>query len=124
MLTWPFKDPDEVDDRDHDWTMRLYNEAEIAQYNDLIAATPALADDVPSTVLMPADLINTSTFILPDQTGSTAPLVKESESKTSTRSKIWLSGGVEGETYEIVNRIVTVGNRELDQTIKLKVKTR
>lgn len=124
MLVWPFKDPDEVDDRDHDWTMRLYDEDELAEYNDAIAADPSKADDVPSTVVVPSDTILTSTFTLPDQTGSATPLVADSTENTTTRSKVWLSGGVDGTTYEIVNSIVTAGGRELDQTIRLKVKTR
>jgi len=124
MLVWSPKDPDDVDDRDHDWTMRLYDEDELAQYNDAIAADPSKADDVPSTVVIPSDTISTSSFILPSQVGSANPLVADSTSNSTTRSKIWLSGGVDGERYEIVNRIVTAGGRELDQTIRLKVKTR
>lgn len=124
MFVWDPKDPDEVDARDHDWTMRLYDEDELAQYDDLIAADPSKVDDVPSTVLMPADTIQSSTFVLPTQTGSPAPLVADSTENTTTRSKIWLSGGVDGTRYEIINHIVTTGGRELDQTIRLKVKTR
>lgn len=124
MLRWDAKDPDETDDRDHDWTRRLYDEAELVQYNDAIALDPSKQDDIPSTVVMPADAIVTSTFVLPDQTGSATPLVAQSTSNTATRSKVWLSGGVAGTDYEVVNRIVTTLGRNLDQTIEIKVKTR
>lgn len=37
---------------------------------------------------------------------------------------VWISGGVDGETATVRNRIVTVGGRQMDLTIQLKVKTR
>jgi hypothetical protein len=37
---------------------------------------------------------------------------------------LWLSGGTDGESYLFVNRIVTAGGRTMDQSVKLKVKTR
>lgn len=111
-LSWPAKDPDEVLDYDVDWTRRLYDEDELALAD---AGTPPEA---------PSDTIVTSTFLLPDQVGSSNPLVKDDDDKTTTRTKIWLSGGVLGQSYEIVNRIVTAGGRTMDQTVKLKVKAK
>lgn len=106
-LRWPAKDPDEVTDFDVDWTSRLYSEDELALVD---AGTPPDA---------PADTIVTSTFTLPAGT-----LVADSTENTTTRTKVWLSGGTEGETYLVQNRIVTAGGRTMDQTIKLKIKTK
>lgn len=104
-LRWDPKDPDEVLDYDVDWTDALYSAAELAQV--LGGAT-----------VVPADTISTSTFILP--TGITA----NSTSNTTTDTKVWLSGGTNGVSYNILNRVVTAGGRSFDRTIKLKVKTK
>lgn len=110
MLSWPAKDPDEVADYDVDWTNRLYSEAEL-----LLVAGGA--------TVVPADTIATSTFTIPAQTGSNQ-LVANSTANTTTRTKVWLSGGVVGSTYLVLNRIVTAGGRTFDQTTKLKIKTK
>lgn len=34
---------------------------------------------------------------------------------------IWLSGGTTGQTYEIVNEIVTAGGRTMDQTVRVNI---
>lgn len=65
-----------------------------------------------------SDTIATSTWTVP--TGIT----KNSVSNTTTRTKIWFSGGTAGQTYSCVNRVVTAGGRTFDQTMKLKVKDR
>lgn len=39
-------------------------------------------------------------------------------------TEVWLSGGAEYQTYLIQNRITTVGRAHLDQTVKLKVRSR
>ncbi len=62
------------------------------------------------------DTITSSTWTVP--TGIT----KNSDSMTTTRTKIWLSGGTTGEAYVFVNRVVTTGGRTLDQSVKLKMK--
>ena len=49
------------------------------------------------------DTITASTWIVP--TGIT----NEGESFSADSTLIWLSGGVTGETYEVVNRITTTG---------------
>lgn len=110
--TWPFKDPDEVLDYDIDWTWRLYS-------SDELDRAQAQSDaGIPVTVV-PADAIATSTFTLPAGT-----LVADSTSKSSTATKVWLSGGAEGQSYLIVNEIVTSGGRRMDQAVKLKIKTK
>lgn len=109
-LSWPFKDPNEVLDYDIDWTNRLYSEAELLQ----VAG---------GATVVPADTIVTSTFTLPAQTGS-SQLVANSTANTTTSTKIWLSGGVEGSNYDILNRVVTAGGRTMDQTTRLKIKSK
>lgn len=105
-LTWPYKDPDEVLDYDVDWTNRLYDAGELALVES-------------GQTVVPNDVILDSTFTMPE--GS---LVKDSASFISTATKIWLSGGDEGQTYLIVNEITTVGGRTMDQTMKLKIKSK
>jgi hypothetical protein len=64
------------------------------------------------------DEISTSTWTVP--TGIT----KDSDTKTTTTTTIWLSGGTDGVSYDIVNRIVTTGGRTDDRTITIKVRER
>jgi hypothetical protein len=63
-----------------------------------------------------SDTIATSTWTVP------SGITKDSSSNTTTRTKVWLSGGTAGETYTLLNRITTAGGRTLDQSIKLKMK--
>lgn len=104
-LRWPFKDPDEILDYYVDWTRRLYSESELEQ------------SDAGETVV-PADTISTSTFTLP------AGITANSSSNTTTVSQLWLSGGSIGQTYAILNEIVTAGGRRMDQTIRIRVNTK
>lgn len=64
------------------------------------------------------DTIILSDWIIP------ANLTLETQSKTTTSTTVWLTDGVVGETYEIVNRITTADGRIQDQTVKLKCKER
>ncbi|MDE2469201.1 MAG: hypothetical protein KGL35_10790 [Bradyrhizobium sp.] len=117
MQSWPIKDPDEVLDYDINWAMRLYSADELISYNAAVALDPSKALPVdPATVVVPADTIATSTFTLPLGITSTQA------SFTNTKSKIWLSGGTVGASYEILNRITTAGGRTMDQTVKIKLK--
>jgi hypothetical protein len=110
-MNWPNKDPDEVLDYDIDWTWRLYSKAELA-------LAQAQQDAGQAVTIVPADTIATSTFTLP--TGITA----NSSSNTTTATKVWLSGGAEGQSYPIVNEILTAGGRRMDQTVKIKIKSK
>lgn len=101
-LSWPAKDPDEVLDFDIDWASRLLS-----------------ADEIAAGTTTPADAIASSQFTLPAGT-----LVANSSSYSSTRTKVWLSGGDDGLSYAVLNRIVTAGGRTMDQTVKLKVKSK
>lgn len=64
------------------------------------------------------DTIATSTWIVP--TG----IVADSQAKAATTTTLWLSSGTLGAKYDILNRIVTVEGRTMDQTVTMKIKTR
>ena len=66
------------------------------------------------------DIISVSTWVLP--VGST--LNKVAESKTTTSTTIWLSGGTLGERYELLNRIDTSAGRKMDQTVSLIISSK
>ena len=98
IVKFPFKDPDELDDYKLDWTARL-------------------APD--------SDDISTSAWsIVTDMTGDPSPLAIETESFTLSSTTVWLSGGTIGNTYQLLNHVVTTGGRVLEQTVQLKVKSR
>lgn len=62
------------------------------------------------------DTINASEWVVP------SGITEDSDSNTSLITKIWLSGGTVGETYTIVNRIVTAGGRTNDRTFQVTIK--
>ena len=64
------------------------------------------------------DTISTSTWTLP--TGIT----KASDTRTTTTTTIWLSGGTDGSSYNLVNTIVTAGGRTEERTITIVVENR
>jgi hypothetical protein len=61
------------------------------------------------------DTIESSTFEAP------AGLTKVDEDSDGTTATVWLSGGTDTETYEVVNQIVTAGGRTDERTITFKV---
>lgn len=94
-LEWEdWKDPDEVLDYKLDWAARLD----------------------------PGDTISTSQWLEP--VGSGAPMVQDSAEFTPTSTTIWLSGGELNATYDITNRVTTLGGRTMDQTVRLKCKAK
>lgn len=64
------------------------------------------------------DTLATSNWTVP------SGLTRDSQSNTTTRTKVWLSGGTTGETYTLLNRVTTAGGRTFDQSMKLKMKDR
>jgi|SRR3569833_1316822 len=68
--------------------------------------------------LASSDAIAGSTFILPPG------LVATKSSYAGSTTEVWISGGAEGETYRIQNRVTTAAGRTMDQTIRLKVKSK
>jgi hypothetical protein len=61
------------------------------------------------------DTIETSTWIV------AAGITKVSDSKTATTTTIIVSGGTAGETYTLVNRIVTAAGLSEDCSLIIKV---
>lgn len=72
------------------------------------------------TLWLGGDQIATSEWILEPDTG----LESAADTSTTTKSTVWLRGGVAGTTYLATNRIVTVGGRTDDRTISIKVQDR
>jgi hypothetical protein len=68
--------------------------------------------------LVTGDTIATSTWTLP--TGIT----KYADTKSDTVATIWLTGGTEGDSYNITNHIITADGREEDRTITINVNER
>lgn len=50
-----------------------------------------------------------------------AGLTEDSDSNTTTTATVWLSGGAEGESYSVRNRITTAAGRTDDRTITIRV---
>ena len=61
------------------------------------------------------DTISTSTWTVP--TGLTGG----TESNTATTATVWLSGGVGGQEYEVLNEITTVAGRTYQKTLVIPV---
>lgn len=53
-----------------------------------------------------------------------AGITKDSESKTTTTTTIWLSGGTVGQIYSIACKIVTNQDRTDERTIDVRVENR
>lgn len=67
------------------------------------------------SVRVGTDTISTSTWIVP------AGITKTQDSKTTTSTTIWLSSGTLGQNYVLVNHIVTVGGRTMDQSVEISI---
>lgn len=68
--------------------------------------------------LADGDTIQTSTWTVPDG------LTKGAESDAAGQTTVWLSGGTAGETYSVVNHIVTEQGMEDDRTISIICRNR
>ena len=64
------------------------------------------------------DEIATSDWTVP------AGLTKVSDTKTTTKTTAWLSGGAAAQSYTVTNRITTTGGRTEDRSFTLKVEER
>ena len=64
------------------------------------------------------DTVSTSTWKVP------AGITNHSESRTTTTTTVWLSGGTVGATYKITNRVVTVDGRTVDRSFYVKVQNK
>lgn len=65
-----------------------------------------------------SDEIATSTWEI---TGTDSDLTVTTDSKTTTATTVWLSGGTLGVIYSVVNRITTDGGRTDDRTIAVQM---
>lgn len=74
--------------------------------------------EVDWTAWLDGDTISTSSWTVP--TGIT----KDSDSKTATVAKVWLSSGTAGTDYRLTNHIVTAGGRTDERTIRIQVRDR
>lgn len=75
--------------------------------------------DIDWTKRLAGDTISASVFTVPE-----GDVVVGSSTNTTTTTKVWLSGGTLGETCEVLNHITTAGGRQMEQTVKLKIKAR
>lgn len=71
-----------------------------------------------SSWLATGETISSSAWIVPDG------LTEVSDSNTTTTATIWLSGGTDGESYRITNRVTTTAGRTDDRTITLLIRQR
>jgi hypothetical protein len=63
-----------------------------------------------------SDTIVTGTWVVP------AGITRISNSITTTTCSIWLSGGTNGMSYNLTNRIITTGGRNDDRTVSVMVR--
>ena len=65
------------------------------------------------------DQIQTSAWSVSDPA-----LEAADDSNTATRTTVWLSGGVAGQSYTVTNRITTSGGRTDDRSFVVQVEDR
>ena len=68
--------------------------------------------------LADGETISTSTWTIP--TG----LTEDSETETTTATKVWLSGGTAGTDYTVSNKIVTSDGRTDERSMTIRVQER
>lgn len=83
--------------------------------NDIVYAPDKDSNDILDyifdwTNFLDGDTIQTSTWTVP------AGITKVTDTKTDKKATIWLSGGTNGQTYTVLNRIVTAGGRTKDKS--------
>ena len=64
------------------------------------------------------DEIGTSDWSVPE------PLTKIADTKTTTKTTVWLSGGAAGQSYTVTNRITTTGGRTEDRSFQIRTEER
>jgi hypothetical protein len=68
--------------------------------------------------LSQGETISTSQFIVD------GGVTVQSSSNTSSTTTVWLTGGTEGATANILNRITTSGGRTMDETVLLPIRSK
>lgn len=71
-----------------------------------------------SDTLDTGDAISAATFDVPDG------LVMSNSTFNTTTSVVWLSGGVDGVTYDVVCTIVTSAGRTRQRTVRLRCRSK
>lgn len=69
------------------------------------------------SVYLADDTIRTSEWIVP------VGLVKQRESNTTAATVVWISGGTDGQDYELVNRITTMQGRTADASLAIRIRS-
>lgn len=69
--------------------------------------------------LVDGETISSSTWTL-----VSGDVVLGASSNTTTRTKIWVTGGTLGTSSELLNRIVTSGGRTMDQTGLMRIRAK
>lgn len=70
------------------------------------------------TARLAGDTISTSVWLVPDE------LTPGAESVSGAVTKLWLSGGTIGGSFLVTNRITTAGGRTMDESVKIRVRSR
>ena len=106
-----YKDPNSVEPFHVVWCSKnATNDGGASDSGELQGATISTASwTVPSGITKDSDNKNSIT-------------IKGTLYAVNTVATIWLSGGVPGKTYELVNQITTSDGRTLDHTIQVKVR--
>lgn len=104
--SWPFKDPNEVLDYVVNWTPRIEPGDSIQSVTHTVVSGDVVIDD--------EDFDNAGTTPTDDPDFPIAV----------NTTVVWLSSGTIGTPQEILSRVVTVGGRTMDQTVKLKIKSK
>jgi hypothetical protein len=68
------------------------------------------------TARLAGDTIISSVFTVP------VGITQNSAAFTATKTTVWLSGGTLDSVYEVLNRVVTLGGRTMDQTVKIRIR--
>ena len=72
------------------------------------------------TARLGLDTISSSTWTTP----TPASITLATATLTSFTTTVWLSGGTLGSAYQFTNRIETLGGRTMDQSVKIKIKSK
>lgn len=68
-----------------------------------------------------SETISLSTWTI---TGPDSLLLTDSNSISGTQTVIWLTGGTLNGTYYVLNHITTSAGRQMEQTVRLKIKSK
>lgn len=113
---FPFKDPDEDLDYVFDWSDRIGPDDAILTSDWSIVT--AQSSGSPDVVLS----MHSAAIVDGEITDATVGTV--GDTVVNGAALVWLIGGEIGVTYELLNRIHTVGLRVMDQTLYIPCKKR